>query len=123
MLSWECKHAIPLRVRELIPEYQRVGSQLPGSFVVLSQFSIFQSSINEGRNIDIEFTGPDLERLIELGSEAFGRLLGIMPDAQILPIPSLDLGNPEVQVITHRRRAAELGLSNRGSRLYGQRSH
>ena len=103
----------PLRVRELIPEYQRVGSQLPGSFVVLSQFSIFQSSINEGRNIDIEFTGPDLERLIELGSEAFGRLLGIMPDAQILPIPSLDLGNPEVQVITHRRRAAELGLSNR----------
>ncbi|MCZ6877888.1 MAG: efflux RND transporter permease subunit, partial [Acidobacteria bacterium] len=59
------------------------------------------------------FTGPDLERLIELGSEAFGRLLGIMPDAQILPIPSLDLGNPEVQVLTHRRRAAELGLSNR----------
>ncbi|MCZ6768381.1 MAG: efflux RND transporter permease subunit, partial [Acidobacteria bacterium] len=103
----------PLRVRELIPEYQKVGSQLPGSFVVLSQFSIFQSSINEGRNIDIEFTGPDLERLIELGSEAFGMLLGIMPDAQILPIPSLDLGNPEVRVVTHRRRAAELGLSNR----------
>ena len=103
----------PLRVRELIPEYQRVGSQLPGSFVVLSQFSIFQSSMNEGRNIDIEFTGPDLERLIELGGEAFGRLLGIMPDAQILPIPSLDLGNPEVQVLIHRRRAAELGLSNR----------
>ena len=70
-------------------------------------------TVDEGRNIDIEFTGPDLERLIELGIEAFGRLLGVMPNAQILPIPSLDLGNPEVQVLTHRRRAAEVGLSNR----------
>ena len=103
----------PLRVRELLPEFQKVGFQLPGSFVVLSQYSIFQTAINEGRNIDIEFTGSELERLIELGGEAFGRLLGIMPDAQILPIPSLDLGNPELQVLIHRQRAAEVGLSNR----------
>jgi HAE1 family hydrophobic/amphiphilic exporter-1 len=36
-----------------------------------------------------------------------------MPDAQARPIPSLDLGNPEVQVVPHRRRAADLGISNR----------
>ncbi len=103
----------PVRVRELIPEFQRVGLQLPGSFVVFNQLSIFQGTIDEGRNIDIEFTGPDLEQLIGLAGEAFGRLLGIMPDAQILPIPSLDFGNPEIQVMTHRQRAAELSLSNR----------
>ncbi len=103
----------PLRARELMPEFQKIGLRLPGSFVVLDQLSIFMGTVDEGRNIDIEFTGPDLERLIELGIEAFGRLLGVMPNAQILPIPSLDLGNPEVQVLTHRRRAAEVGLSNR----------
>jgi HAE1 family hydrophobic/amphiphilic exporter-1 len=103
----------PLRARELMPEFQKVSLRLPGSFVVLDQLSIFMGTVDEGRNIDIEFTGPDLERLIELGIEAFGRLLGVLPDSQILPIPSLDLGNPEVQVLTHRRRAAEVGLSNR----------
>jgi len=36
-----------------------------------------------------------------------------MPGAQARPIPSLDLGNPEVQVAIHRRRAADLGISNR----------
>ena len=36
-----------------------------------------------------------------------------MPGAQGRPIPGLDLGNPEVRVVTDRRRAAELGLSNR----------
>jgi HAE1 family hydrophobic/amphiphilic exporter-1 len=36
-----------------------------------------------------------------------------MPGAQARPIPSLDLGNPEVQVLTHRRRAAYVQISNR----------
>jgi HAE1 family hydrophobic/amphiphilic exporter-1 len=36
-----------------------------------------------------------------------------MPGVQARPIPSLDLGNPEVQVLTHRRRAADLNISNR----------
>ncbi len=36
-----------------------------------------------------------------------------MPGAQGRPIPGLDLDNPEVRVVTDRRRASELGLSNR----------
>ena len=37
----------------------------------------------------------------------------VLPGAQARPIPSLDLGNPEVQIRTDRRRAAELGITNR----------
>ena len=36
-----------------------------------------------------------------------------LPGSQVRPIPSLDLGNPEVRVTTHRRRAAEAGITNR----------
>lgn len=103
----------PLRVRELIPVYQGASRELPGTIVVISQASIFQTSIDEGRNIDIEFTGPDLERLIELAGEAFGKTFQVLPGAQGRPIPGLDLGNPEIQVVTHRQRAAELGLTHR----------
>ncbi len=103
----------PLRVRELIPEFQRANADIPGAIVVVNQASIFQRGRSEGRNIDVEITGPELERLIALGTEVFQDVMQKMPGGQAFPIPSLDLGNPEVRVLTHRRRAAELGISNR----------
>ena len=103
----------PMRVRELIPVYQQASNRLPGTLTVVTQASIFQHGIDEGRNIDIDFTGPSLDRLIDLASEAFATLLRVMPNAQARPIPGLDLGNPEIQIVTHRQRAAELGLTNR----------
>jgi HAE1 family hydrophobic/amphiphilic exporter-1 len=103
----------PLRVRELIPGFMRLSGELPGSIVVVNQASIFSRGFDEGRNIDIDVTGPDLPQLLALGGEIFGRVMQAMPEAQGRPIPGLDLDNPEVRVVTHRRRASELGLSNR----------
>jgi HAE1 family hydrophobic/amphiphilic exporter-1 len=103
----------PERVRELIPAFQKVNARLPGAIAFMSQVSIFQRGMGMGRTIEIELTGPDLIKLVELGGEVFGRTREVLPTAQARPIPSLDLGNPEVQVRTHRRRAAELGISNR----------
>jgi HAE1 family hydrophobic/amphiphilic exporter-1 len=101
------------RVRELIEPFQRVNFSMPGAFAFISQFSIFSNDVGGGRAIDVEITGPELEQLIALGGEVFGRVSQVLPEAQARPIPSLDMGNPEVQVRTDRRRAAELGISNR----------
>jgi len=103
----------PQRVRELIPTLRELRDRLPGAFLVVNQASIFQRGFDEGRNIDIEVSGPDLGELITLGGEIFGQVQELMPDSQGRPIPGLDLDNPEVRVVTHRQRAAELGLSNR----------
>ena len=103
----------PLRVAELIPEFRAAAAEIPGTIFVMSQRSLFERGRGEGRNIDIEIAGPELDRLIALGGEIFGKVLQELPTAQARPIPSLDLGNPEVRVNTDRRRAAELGISNR----------
>jgi HAE1 family hydrophobic/amphiphilic exporter-1 len=103
----------PLRARELIPAFRQASAKVPGAIVMVSQASIFQRGRGEGRNIDVEIRGPELEQLIELGGEIFGKVLQTFPGAQAFPVPSLDLDNPEVQVRTHRRRASELGISNR----------
>ncbi|HET9481513.1 MAG TPA: efflux RND transporter permease subunit [Candidatus Polarisedimenticolia bacterium] len=103
----------PLRVAELQGEFQRAIMKIPGSIGFIQQASIFQRGLGEGRNIDVEITGPDLGTLIGLGGEVFGQVAGKIPGAQARPIPSLDLGNPEVHVVTNRRRAADLGVSNR----------
>ena len=103
----------PMRVRELVPPFFQLNAKVPGAIVVVQQASIFMMGMGEGRNIDIELTGPDLERLIALGSQVFGQVMQKLPGAQARPIPGLDLGNPEVQVLTDRRRAADAGISNR----------
>ncbi len=103
----------PERARELIPEFQKVNFSIPGAIGFIDQASIFQRGLGEGRNIDIDITGPELEQLIALGGQIFGNVMQKLPGAQARPIPSLDLGNPEVQIKTDRRRAADLGISNR----------
>lgn len=103
----------PLRVKELIPVFQKASSRIPGMIAVVMQSSIFQRGLGEGRNIDVQISGPDLETLIGLGGEVFGKVMQVLPEAQARPIPSLDLGNPEVHVVTDRRRAADVGVTNR----------
>jgi len=103
----------PQRARELLGPFNEVNRSIPGAIAFASQPSIFQRGLGEGRNIDVEIVGPELEQLVALGGEIFGQVMAKLPDAQARPVPSLDLGNPEVQVKTDRRRAAEVGLSNR----------
>ena len=103
----------PERVRELIPEFQKVSFSIPGAIGFISQAGIFQRDIGGSRAIDIDITGPELEQLIALGGQVFGGVMQKLPGSQARPIPSLDLGNPEIQVIADRRRAAGAGISNR----------
>lgn len=100
------------RVRELIPLMQRTLSKIPGMIAVVTQSSLFQRGIGEGRSINIQITGPDLEKLVALGQKTFFGVLEKIPESQVRPIPSLDLGNPEVQVVTERVRASDVGVTN-----------
>ena len=105
----------PARVRELIPIIKGpILDGVPGTFAVVQQASLFQRARGGGgRSVDIDITGPDLDRLIELGGRVFGQVSEVVPGAQARPIPSLDLGNPEVRILPDRVRAADLGLSAR----------
>ena len=103
----------PTRARELIPEFQRVHDQLPGAVAFISQVSLFQSGLGQGRNIDIDLMGPDLETLLTLGTRVFARIGEVFPEAQAFPLSNLTLGNPELLVTPDRRRTAELGIQSR----------
>ncbi|MDA0746070.1 MAG: efflux RND transporter permease subunit [bacterium] len=100
-------------VRDLIPVIQGPLFGVPGMIAIVRQASLFQRGGGSGRAIDLEITGPDLNRLVGLGGRIFGQVMGVVPGAQARPIPSLDLGNPEVRIVPDRVRAAQLGLSAR----------
>ena len=101
----------PNRARELIPLMHSALTRVPGMIPIVLQTSLFEQGIAQGRSIDVDISGPDLKRLIEFGGRIFGTTAGLIPNAQILPVPSLDLGNPEIRVIPARRRSAKVGLT------------
>ena len=99
-------------IRDLIPVFRRALADLPGIIGIVTQSSLFQRGLGEGRNIDIEITGPDLDKLLALGGRIFGQIQAILPGSQVRPKPSLDLGSPEVRVHLKRDRAADVQMTN-----------
>lgn len=124
----------PTRVAELVPLIQSVAAKLPGTFVVAKQSSLFEQNITGGRTIEIAITGPELTRLVEIGGRILGQVVPrpvidpqtgqpvldengqpkmnqMIPGAQAIPQPSLDLSNPEVHVTPKWEQAADLRIT------------
>ena len=99
------------RIRDLYPVVRKAVGKLPGVIAIVRQPSLFARGIGAGRSINVEITGPDLDKILALGGRIFEQLRGLLPEAQMRPIPGLDLGNPEVRVIPDRDRIAEAGLN------------
>jgi HAE1 family hydrophobic/amphiphilic exporter-1 len=78
---------------------------------IVTQSSLFASNVASGRSIDVDISGPDLPTLISLGQRIFGEIMTLIPGSQLRPIPSLDLGNPEIRIIPDRDRAVKVGLT------------
>ncbi|WP_339685829.1 efflux RND transporter permease subunit [Gimesia maris] len=100
------------RVAELIPLVQQAGSKLPGTFTVAKQSSLFEQGLTGGRTIEIEIIGPDLEKLVAMGGQILGKSKQMIPNAQVRPIPSLDLSSPEVHIQPKLMQAAENRVSS-----------
>ncbi|MDZ4848864.1 MAG: efflux RND transporter permease subunit [Pirellulaceae bacterium] len=102
----------PSQVARLVPLVQKVGAGLPGTFAVGKQSSLFEQGLSAGRTINIEITGPELERLVALGGQVLGKTMQTFPGVQARPIPSLDLSSPELHIEPKLIQAAQMGMTS-----------
>ena len=102
----------PAKVKELIPLFRKAVRGLPGVIPIIKQRGLFEGGLAGGRTIEVEITGPDLNAVLRLGEEIFNQVRDFIPDAQVRPVPSLDLGSPEVQVVLKRDQAADVQMTN-----------
>jgi HAE1 family hydrophobic/amphiphilic exporter-1 len=99
------------RAGQLVGLVYQLTGQVPGTITRASQTSLFSRELGVGRSVDIEITGPDLNRLVEMGREIFSEVPQVVPGAMAFPIPSLDLSSPEVHIQRRTERAADMGIS------------
>ena len=104
----------PTKARKLIDLIRTtMEGRFPGSFVSTGQSSLFGRGFGGGRQIDIELTGPELERLVVLGAQVIDGVKQNFPeDTQANPTPSLDLSSPELHVSIKPEQAAAVGITS-----------
>ena len=112
----------PLRAGEMVPVMQKAAGQIPGTFAIVAQSSLFQGGLSGGRTIDVDITGPSLERLNQLGGMVFMQSMGMGPfegqgvfppsaGHQVTPRSNLESTNPELHILPKWEQAADLGIS------------
>ncbi|QPJ65407.1 MAG: efflux RND transporter permease subunit [Candidatus Nitrohelix vancouverensis] len=100
----------PERSKELIPVLKEELSKIPGVIAVTRQLSLLSSAFRGSRGIDINIMGPDLKKLTSITQDMFYKLKKLMPGAQIRPIPGMELGQPQLQVVPRLLQSAEMDM-------------
>ncbi|NIO16491.1 MAG: MMPL family transporter [Deltaproteobacteria bacterium] len=99
------------RAGELVPLFSGVITKIPGMFGVSNQAGIFQTRLGRARTIDVDISSADIKRVVQVAGAMFGSIKQQIPQAQIRPIPSLELSYPEVQLVPARDRLKASGMS------------
>ena len=101
------------RAAELIPLFTRTIFSIPGMYGVSIQAGVFQTSLGRGRTIQLNISGNDLAQIVQITGMLFGAVKKEIPQAQVRPIPSLELLFPEVRIIPDRDRLKAAALTAR----------
>ncbi|NOS35039.1 MAG: MMPL family transporter [Deltaproteobacteria bacterium] len=99
------------RVKEFIPFFKGIIFSIPGMFGISQQAGIFQTRLGRGRSIDIDVSGNDINRLVQVAGALFGMSMKEIPNAQVRPIPSLELLYPEIKIRPIRDRLKATGMT------------
>ena len=101
------------RAGELIPLMMRTIYSIPGMYGISLQAGVFQTSLGRGRSIEVNISGDDMNRIVQAAGMLFGAIKKEIPQAQIRPVPSLEVLFPEVQIIPERDRIKAAGMTAR----------
>jgi HAE1 family hydrophobic/amphiphilic exporter-1 len=101
------------RAGELLPLFRRTIFSIPGMFGVSIQAGVFQTSLGRGRTVEVNIRGDDLNRIVQVAGAVLGAIKTEIPQAQIRPVPSLELLFPEAQLVPQRDRLKAVKMTAR----------
>ncbi|MEO1525281.1 MAG: efflux RND transporter permease subunit [Planctomycetota bacterium] len=100
----------PLRAGELADLVKELQNTIPGVDVGAGQSSLFGRG-RGGRSIDVDVTGPELEKLVDLAGRVITMSRQAIPEGQANAAGSLELANPELHIVPNGLETQAAGLS------------
>ena len=107
----------PNNIKKIIPLMEKLAFQESGTLGFINQPSIFGRTAGGSRKIDINFSGSDLNEILDIAKKAFFISTKVFPQkngsTQITPKPGLELGTPELRFIPDMEKLSENGITVR----------
>ena len=105
----------PNNIKKIIPFMEKLAFQESGTLGFINQPSIFGRTAGGSRKIDINFSGTDLNEILDITKKAFFISNKVFPEklgrTQIRPKPGLELGAPELRFIPDMEKLSENGIT------------
>jgi multidrug efflux pump subunit AcrB len=87
---------------------QEIMTGFPDTFGFAGRDPVFGGH-RGGRNIDIDLSADSFASLLDAGRAGFFAVMEALPEANIQPIPGLELAEPELRLVPYDRKIAEVG--------------
>ena len=87
---------------------QEIMTGFPDTFGFAGRDPIFGGS-RGGRKIDIDLSADSFPSLLDAGRAGFFAVMEALPEANVRPVPGLELAEPEILLIPDDRKIAEVG--------------
>ena len=101
----------PNRIEEMINIVRdEVLVDLPDTQAFVQRSSLLNFGFDGGRAINVDLSGNDISQLSEVAMQGMGIINEVLPGAQVRPIPSLAIAEPELQLVPNDRRITAAGL-------------
>jgi HAE1 family hydrophobic/amphiphilic exporter-1 len=114
----KCTDKDETRAKELIPLMTRIIHSLPDMYGVSLQPGIFEAELGRGRTVDVNVSAEKLDEMVRAAGMLFGAIGQAIPEAQIRPVPSLEISYPECKIIPDRSKLAANGLTEADLGVY-----
>jgi len=106
------------RGAELIPLFTRIMRTIPGFFGVSLQAGIFEMGLGQGRTVEVNISGEDIEQIAASAMTLYGATMQVIPGSQVRPVPSFETSYPEIRVVANKEKLAASGLTERDLGVY-----
>jgi len=87
---------------------QEIMAGFPDTFAFAGRDPVFGGH-RGGRNIDIDLSADSFASLLDAGRAGFFAVMEALPEANIQPVPGLELAEPELRLVPNDRKIAEVG--------------
>jgi len=101
----------PSRIEEMINIVRdEVLVDLPDTQAFVQRSSLLNFGFDGGRAINVDLAGNDINVLSEVAVQGMEIINEVLPGAQVRPVPTLAIAEPELQLIPDDRRITAAGL-------------
>lgn len=101
------------KARDLIPLLSPIVNSLPSTYGVTIQSGVFERGVGEGNNVNVDISGEKIEDIVKSGETLFMATRAALKNAQVRPVPSIELLYPELRIQPNQNALKAVEMSSK----------